>query len=88
MNAETFKRANQLHGDIKQFEEALNCFEWKASPDSPAISTNPVIIVEYDGDESRCRTKLPINLSTVLIAILKDELIKGKIEAQKEFDSL
>jgi len=80
-------QANKLNQKIREFSEALNCFEWKHSEDSEPISLNPRLIIEFDGD-GREQIVLPMNLNNEMIAFLKSAIKQGLEEATNEFDAL
>jgi hypothetical protein len=87
MDITTLGKANELNKKIKEFSEALNCFEWKPEENAEPISTNPRLIIEYDYD-GREQQPLPINLSNELVAFLKAEIVKGRDIAVNEFNAL
>jgi hypothetical protein len=89
MEKETLKKANELDRKIREINEALNCFEWQPYPDEVAlakepISTNPILMVEFDGGDGREEVKLPIILGNRLIDILKSELKSSLMAAEEE----
>lgn len=83
MDQEVLKKANSLNQKIKELTEALNCFEYQPyCDDSRAdirVSTNPRLIIEYDGDGGREQIKLPMNLSDTLVDLLKG-IIKKELD--------
>jgi hypothetical protein len=91
MDITTLEKANNLNKKIKEFSEALNCFEWQPYPDEERsevrISTNPQLIIEYDGD-GREQVYIPMTLNEVLINFLKSEIKKQLDINVKEFNSL
>ncbi|WP_445458403.1 hypothetical protein [Flavobacterium sp. HNIBRBA15423] len=87
MDITTLEKANKLNKKIKEFSEALNCFEWQPEENAKAISTNPRIIIEFDCD-GREQLPLPMNLSDELVKFLKNEIIKGRDIAVAEFNAL
>lgn len=91
MDVTTLEKANELNRKIKEFSEALNCFEWQPYCDEERkdirVSTNPELIIEFDGD-GREQIKLPMNLSGMLVEFLKKEIRKGRDEIVKEFNEL
>lgn len=87
MDVTTLEKANELNRKIKEFGDALICFEFPQ--EYGGGSTNPRIIIEHDGfDNDREETKLPMNLSDNLISFLKDEIIKWRDIAVAEFNAL
>lgn len=91
MDTTTLQKANVLNQRIKDFEAALNCFEWQPYCDEQRaderISTNPRLIVEFDGD-GREQIKLPMGLNEILVDFLKSEIKKGLETAVQEFNAL
>lgn len=87
MDITTLEKANALNKKIKEFTEALNCFEWKPDEKTEPISTNPRLIIEFDYD-GREQQPLPMNLSDELVKFLKAEIIKGRDIAVAEFNAL
>lgn len=72
MDKETLKKANLINSKINQLETALDCFEWE--PYYGGGSTNPQIIIEFDGGDGRENQKLPMPLNDSLISILKSHI--------------
>lgn len=87
MDITTLEKANQLNRKIKEFTEALNCFEWQVDEGQPKISTNPRLIVEFDGD-GREQLMIPMALNKTLVDFLKNEIIEGRNTAVSEFNDL
>ena len=89
MDITTLEKANDLNRRIKEFTEALNCFEW-THPEDETIkySTNPRLIIDFEGGDGREQIKLPMNLSNNLVEFLKEEIIKGRDSAVVEFNAL
>lgn len=87
MDIKTLETANDLNEEIKYFNEALNCFEWETI-DGSKISTNPRLIIEFDGSDDREQLKLPLVLSETMIEFIKKEIIKGRDAALAEFNDL
>lgn len=83
MKLETLEKANALNHKWRTLEEAINCFEWKDRLDV-IHSTNPQLIIEYDGGDDREQVKLPFQLNETLIKLLTDyiqlELEKTEVE--------
>lgn len=91
MDLTTLKTGNELHQKMKEFEEALNCFDWynPETPEATPVSRNPRLIVEFDDDEDgRSTVKIPMNLSDVLIKHIKDAIKTKMSKTFKEFESL
>jgi len=89
MEIEKLKKGNELSQKINELNDALNCFEWwEFDEDAPKVSTNPRLIIEFDGADGREQAKVPMNLSEFLTDLLKNT-IKSELEkAQSEFDKL
>ncbi len=99
MNTETLKKANELSKLISDHESALSCFEWDANyyeninrPENKQLppkifSTNPRLIIEYDGD-GREQQLIPMGLSDFLINIIKDQIKENLNKIRKEFEEL
>ena len=89
MDIQTLGKANALNQKIREFTEALNCFEWTHPEDeSQKYSTKPRLIIDFDGGDGREQIALPMNLSDTLVSFLKAEIIKGRDAAVKEFNHL
>ena len=92
MATKKIEKANELSKKINEFTEALNCFEWQPYNDPKRehirISTNPKLIIEFDGVDGRDAVPLPMNLSDALVSFLKAEIIKGRDIAIEEFENL
>lgn len=88
MTIDTFYKAHDLNKKLNELNQALNCFEYRYSEHSAPISTNPRIIIEYDGGDDREQISLPIALSNTLVEILKAEIINATELALSEFTSL
>jgi hypothetical protein len=86
MDITTLTKANQLNQKIKEFSEALNCFEW--DKEYGGGTTNPRLIIEFDGCDGRETQPLPMTLSNALVSFLKEEIIKGRDAAVSEFNNL
>lgn len=76
MDTNTLHEANNLSWRIKELANALNCFEYEHEAGQEPISTNPQLIIEFDGGDDREQIKLPINLSQTLTDFLKVEIKK------------
>ena len=89
MDIATLGKANELNKKIKELTESLNCFEFTHPKDeSKKYSTNPRLIINYDGGDGRETLPLPMNLSDALVSFLKAEIIKGRDAAVAEFNAL
>lgn len=89
MTKEQLDKGNELANKIRDFENALNCFEWKFSAQAPPASTNPRIIIEYDDyDDVRSQIALPMNRSDTLVDLLKSTIKEKLGKAQDELDKL
>lgn len=88
MEVEKLKKGNELNRKISELNSALNCFEFQFDENTPKISTNPRLIIEFDGGDDREQLKIPMELSDYLIDLLK-MTIKSELEKnQKEFSEL
>ncbi len=86
MEREKLEKANELDKKIREYKEALNCFQWEDN-DGGLHSTNPALIIEFDND-GREQIKLPMTLSDSVVNLLK-EIITASLETtQKEFNNL
>jgi len=88
MDTTTLGKANKLNREIQEFYEALNCFEYQSEGLTTGISTNPRLIIEFDGGDDREHLTLPMNLSETLTDYLKSEIKKGLKKAVDEFNAL
>lgn len=86
MDITTLQKANELNEKIKEFQRALNCFQWEE--EYGGGSTNPRLIIEFDGPDGRDAQLLPMNLSDSMVLFLKEELIKGRDTVVAEFNAL
>lgn len=86
MDITTLEKANELNRKIKEFQQALNCFQ--LDQEYGGGSTNPRLIIEFDGADGREEQPLPMNLSDALVSFLKAEIIKGRDAAVAEFNAL
>ena len=93
MEIEILKKANILDKKIRELKDALSCFEWRQSFDDDELkgnymSTNPVIIIEFDGTDDREQIKIPMQLNESFVKILKNEIKKELISSISLFDLL
>jgi len=92
MDTTTLEKANELNRRIKEFSEALNCFEWQPDCDenrkSESFTTHPQLIIEFDGGEDREQVALSMKLSDTLIDFLKTEIKKELKKSVDEFNAL
>jgi len=86
MDLTTLEKANDLNRKIKQFNNALDCFQWEA--EYGGGTTNPQIIIEFDGCDGREQQPIPMFLSDEMLGFLKESIIKGRKNALDEFNSL
>lgn len=64
MDIATLGKANELNKKIKELTEALNCFEFTHPEDeSKKYSTNPRLIINYEGGDGRENQLIPMELS-------------------------
>ena len=91
MDTTTLQKANILNQQIKDFTEALNCFEYQPYSDherfEEKVSTNPRLIIEYDND-GREQIELPMELNEILVDFLKSAIKEGLETAIQEFNAL
>ena len=89
MDDEKLQQANKLKQRINEFKEALNCFEWTHPEDvSLKYSTDPRLIIEFNGGDGREQIPLPLILSNEFILFMKQEIGNGLQAAEKEFEDL
>lgn len=90
MDITTLDKANNLNRKIKEFQQALNCFEYNyGEKDAEKFDRTPRLILDVDDlDNGREQIDIPMNLSNELISFLKTEIIKGRDKAVKEFNAL
>jgi len=86
MDITTLEKANELNRKIQEFQKALKCFEWEQ--EYGGGTTNPRLIIEFDGCDGRETQLLPMNLSDTMVVFLKQEIIKGRDAAVTEFNAL
>lgn len=86
MDITTLEKANMLNKKTKEFTEALSCFQWEE--EYGGGTTNPKLIIEFDGGDGRETQPLPMDLSDGLVSFLKAEIIKGRDAAVAEFNAL
>ena len=86
MDITTLEKANELNKKIKEFQLALNCFEWEK--EYGGGTTNPRLIIEFDGCDGRETQSLPINLSDTLVSFLKAQIIKARDASVAEFNAI
>ena len=101
MEKETFLKAKLLLNKIEKLEYAAGLFAFDATGfsddvDSPnyepkMVTTEPILIIEHldlEEMEGRSNTRIPIELSSDMIEMLKTWIRVTLRELQKEFDSL
>ena len=86
MDITILEKANELNKKIKEFQQALNCFQWEQ--EYGGGTTNPRLIIEFDDVDGRETQPLPMNLSDTVVSFLKAEIIKGRDAAVSEFNEL
>ncbi len=86
MDVTTLEKANELNKMIKEYQQTLRCFEWEK--EYGGASTNPRLIIEFDGPDGREQQPIPMVLSDVLVSYLKEEIIKGRDTTVAEFNAL
>lgn len=74
MNEATLVEANFLNKKIKALEKALTCFQWEE--EYGGGSTNPTIIIEYDGGDGRDQQPIPMEIGPELTDFLKTQIKK------------
>jgi len=87
MNLTTLEKANALNNKIKEFNQALNCFQWEDGAGN-FHSANPRLIIQYDGGDGREEQPLPMNLSNTFVTLLKAEISRCMDEAVAELEAL
>ncbi|HZK94398.1 MAG TPA: hypothetical protein VFC67_09340 [Prolixibacteraceae bacterium] len=92
MDTTTLEKANELNRKIKEFSEALNCFEYQPYCDEERreerVSSDPRLIIEFNGGDDREQLMLPMNLSDTLVDFLKAEIKKELKKSVYEFNAL
>ena len=92
MDVITLTKGNDLNRKISEFQEVLNCFEWQPYSDEErvheAVSTNPKLIIDFDGCDGREQLEVPMNLNAQFIHFLKTEIKKALDETVQEFIDL
>ena len=88
MDTTTLEKANKLNTQIKDFSEALNCFEHQMDGSTSIISLNPRLIIEFDDCDDRQQVALPMTLSKTLTDFLKAEIKKELKKSVNEFNAL
>jgi len=86
MDVTTLEKANELNKKIKEFQQALNCFQWEQ--EYGGGTTNPRLIIEFDGGDGREVQPLPMNLSDETVSFLEFEIITARDAAVDEFNAL
>ncbi len=87
MTQETLNKAKALEQKIKEFKQALTCFEveWNGE----VISATPKLIIDFDDfDGGRDQVMIPMQLNKSLIDFLKEEIKNGLHQAETEFQNL
>ena len=92
MNNELLSTANKLNKKIQALEWALRSFEWIVEdPDGgepQRFSTNPRLIIEYDGGDGREQEEIPMILNDDFIRILKEEIMNELRATKITFENL
>jgi len=96
MKIENLERGNEIQKQLKSFEEALNCFEYKFGGDGETlldnpISTNPKLMLEFDdysNEGDRSIIPIPNVLSDDLIDMIKHGIILNIKSLESEFIDL
>jgi len=86
MDITTLEKANELIKKIKELQQALNCFEW--DQEYGGGTTNPRLIIEFDGGDGRETQPLRINLNDATLSFLRAGIIKDRDAAVDEFNEL
>jgi len=93
MIQETLNKANELNNKINELKLVLRCFEWNPSDidkdlKDEVFSTNPELIIEFDGGDGREVQKIPIKLNSTFITLINDEIKKELKKTEKELKAL
>jgi len=100
MDKETLKKANELARLMEEHESALLCFEWdvnqydnysRADDDQlppKYVSTNPRLIIEFDGNDGREQQMIPMVLSDALVEFIKENIKENLSRLKKEFENI
>ncbi|AQX08005.1 hypothetical protein [Elizabethkingia ursingii] len=88
MTKETLTKANYLLKSIKEFNNALNCFEDKYENGAIYDRTAKLVFDVDDLDGGREFIPVPMILSNEIISFLKSEIKKKIAEYEKEFHEL
>lgn len=87
MTTEQLTQAKELHRKITACNNALDCFEWDLGKLGKR-STNPSIIIEYDGPDGREKVRLPFEINEPFFVILQAAIRDHKEMYEKEFKAL
>ncbi len=89
MDVTTLEKGLELNKKINQCTAVLDCFEWKDEAGNPSgVSTNPRIIIEYDGGDDREDLEVPFELNVAIIKTIKYWTLNHRELAVVEFNSL
>lgn len=92
MDLTTLQKANDLNEKIEQCTKVLKCFEWQPYCDEERmherVSTNPTLIIEYDGADDRQEQRVPFELNPEIIAAIKWWTTQKRDQVVKQFNNL
>ncbi|MBD8081108.1 hypothetical protein [Chryseobacterium caseinilyticum] len=83
-------KANALNKKIKEYEEALNCFEHRYGENNEFVfDRTPKILLDVDDlDDGREQIPIPMILSDELAEFLKEQILSNLNLAKEEFINL
>lgn len=89
MDVKTLEKGVDLQRKINQCADVLNCFTWRYEDvRSTEISTNPTIIIEFDGCDGREEAEVPFDLNAEIIEAIKAWTSQRRDLAIAEFKDL
>ncbi len=86
MDDKTLKKANEIAQMIRENKSALCCFEWEE--EYGGGSRNPQLIIEFDASDGREQQKIPMQLSDILVDMIKQAIDANLSVLKSEFESL
>lgn len=91
MTTEILDKANALQRNIKDFQNALECFQYEIGDEheKKIFDRKPRIIFEVDdSDEMPEQIKVPLYLNDQFVALLKKEIQQQLATTKNEFADL